>query len=105
MIKRAQVLEFLRLKQETTDGFTGTDLSDLTKILGVTVQGLRWRISKWIKTDKEFSHFIYLGKEKPSITLTEFFKIEHGLESNPIQVKKGIYDDIQEERKIRDQEP
>ncbi len=70
MIKRVQVLEFLRLKQETDGGFTGTDLSDLAEILGVTPRGLRWRISKWIKTDKEFSHFIYLGKEKPSITLT-----------------------------------
>ncbi len=41
MIKREQVLEFLRLKQETDGGFTGTDLSDLAEILGVTPRGLR----------------------------------------------------------------
>ena len=52
-----------------------------------------------IKTDKEFSQFIYLGKEKPPITLFEFFKIEQGLESNPIQVKKCLYDDIQPENR------
>ncbi len=74
MIKREQVLEFLRLKQETDGGFTGTDITDLAEILGVTPRGLRWRISNWIKTDKEFSQFIYLGKEKPSLTLFEFFK-------------------------------
>jgi AcrR family transcriptional regulator len=60
MIKRKIVLEFLRLKQETDGGFTGTDLTDLAEILGVTPRGLRWRISNWIKTDKEFSQFIYL---------------------------------------------
>ncbi len=105
MIKREQVLEFLRIKQESNGGYAGTDLTDLAEILDVTPRGLRWRISNWVKTDKEFSKFIYLGKEKPSITLTEFFKIEHELESNPIQVKKGIHEDIQTERKTRNQEP
>ena len=56
----------------------------------VTPQGLRKRLSTWIKKDKEFSQFIYLGKEKPPITLFEFFKIERGLDLNPIQVKKGL---------------
>src|SRR3990170_5135501 len=105
MISREQVLNFLREKQESEGGYTGNNLTELAKLLRVTPFGLRRRLANWIKTDKEFSHFIYLGKEKPSITLFEFFKIEHGLESNPIQVKKGMYDDIQEERKIRDQEP
>jgi hypothetical protein len=64
------------------------------------------RISYWIKTcPKIFQHLIYLGKEKPPITLFEFFKIEHGLESNPIQVKKGLYEDIQEERIELNKEP
>ena len=36
MIKREQVLEFLRLKQETDGGFNGTDLTDLAEILGIT---------------------------------------------------------------------
>lgn len=66
MIKRKIVLEFLRLKQETEGGFTGTDLTDLAEILGVTPRGLRWRISNWIKSDNEFSQFIYLGKRKAS---------------------------------------
>ncbi|MCE8425669.1 MAG: hypothetical protein J5U17_07825 [Candidatus Methanoperedens sp.] len=105
MIKREQVLEFLRLMQETDGGFTGTDLSDLAEILGVTSRGLRWRLSNWMKTDKEFSQFIYLGKEKHPITLFEFFKIDHELRENPIKVKKGIYGDIQEERKLRNQKP
>jgi hypothetical protein len=104
MISREQVLNFLRGKQESCGGYTGNDLTELAKILNVTSFGLRRRLTRWIKNDKEFSEFIYLGKEKPPITLFEFFKIEHRLESNPIQVKKGIYDDIQEERKIKNQE-
>ncbi|MDP3104023.1 MAG: hypothetical protein Q8M95_05385, partial [Candidatus Methanoperedens sp.] len=105
MIKRKIVLEFLRLKQETEGGFTGTDLTDLAEILGVTPRGLRWRISNWIKSDNEFSQFIYLGKEKPPITLFEFFKINYELRENPIKVKKGLYEDIQEERKAENQKP
>lgn len=105
MISREQVLNFLKEKQESDGGYTGKDLSELSELLRVTSFGLRRRLTIWIKTDKEFSQFIYLGKEKPPITLFEFFKIEHGLESNPIQVKKGMYDDIQEERKFRNQQP
>jgi len=104
MIYRELVLKFLREKQEINGGYTGNDLTTLAELLNVTPQGLRKRLSAWIKTDKEFSKFIYLGKEKPSITLFEFFKIEHGLESNPIQVKKGMYNDIQEERIAKNQE-
>jgi hypothetical protein len=32
MIKREQVLEFLRARQEMEGGFTGTDLTDLAEI-------------------------------------------------------------------------
>jgi len=105
MIKQEQVIKFLRQKQESEGGYTGEDLTELAELLGVSPRGMRMRISYWIKTDKKFPQFIYLGKKKPSITLFEFFKIEHGLEENPIQVKKGMYDDIQEERKSRNQEP
>ncbi len=89
MISRDKVLIFLREKQESDGGYTGNDLSELAKLLNVTPFGLRRRLSFWIKTDKEFSQFIYLGKEKPPITLFEFFKINHELRENPIKVKKG----------------
>ena len=75
MITREQVFEFLLEKQEINGGYTGNDLTILAKQLNVTPRGLRKRLSIWIKNDKEFSQFIYLGKEKPSITLFEFFKI------------------------------
>ncbi len=105
MISRERVLIFLREKQEYDGGYSGNDLTKLAELLMVTPFGLRRRLSFWIKTDKEFSQFIYLGKEKPPITLFEFFKIDHELRENPIKVKKGIYEDIQEERKSRNQKP
>jgi hypothetical protein len=105
MISRELVLELLRQKQDSSGGYTGDDIIEIATILGITPRGLRRRLKNWIDIDNDFQQFIYLGKKKPSITLFEFFKIEHGLESNPIQVKKGMYDDIQEERKIRNQEP
>jgi hypothetical protein len=105
MISREQVLNFLKEKQESEGGYTGNDLTELSKLLKVTQFGLRRRLANWIKTDNEFSQFIYLGKEKPSITLFEFFKIKKELASNPIQVKKGNFEAIQEERKAQNQKP
>ena len=90
MMTREQVFEFLLEKQEINGGYTGNDLTILAEQLNVTPRGLRKRLSTWIKNDNEFSQFIYPGKEKTSITLFEFFKIEQELTSNPIQVKKGI---------------
>jgi len=105
MITQEQVFEFLLEKQEINGGYTGNDLTILAEQLNVTPRGLRKRLSIWIKNDKEFSQFIYLGKEKPSITLFKFFKIEQELTSNPIQVRKGIYEDIQDQRKFENRKP
>lgn len=105
MIYREQVLKFLQEKQENEGGYTGNDITKLAELLQVTSRGLRKRLSFWIKTDKQFSQFTYLGKEKPTVTLSEFFKIEKELASNPIQVKKGIHEDIQEQRKGQNQKP
>jgi hypothetical protein len=56
------------------------------------------------KNDREFAQFIYLGKEKPSITLAEFFEIEQQIATDPLKVKKGIYDDLQNKRDLNDLE-
>ena len=85
MISRDLVLELLRQKQDSSGGYTGDDLIEIATILEVTPRGLRRRLNNWINTDDDFQQFIYLGKKKPPITLFEFFKIEQGLESNPIQ--------------------
>ena len=72
MIYQEQVLRFLQEKQESECGYTGNDLTTLAQLLQVTPRGLRKRVSNWIKTDKRFSQFTYLGKEKPAITLFVF---------------------------------
>ena len=98
MIPREQVLTYLHGKQVAYGGYTGNDITELAEFLNVTSQGLNRRLAYWIQNDKEFSSFIYLGKEKPSITLSEFLEIEYKFVENPIQVKKGIYDEIQTRR-------
>ena len=85
MIERDYVLKFLQEKQETEGGYSGNDLTKLAEVLGVTSRGIRKRISNWKKNDKEFKQLIYLGKEKPSITLSEFLEIEYKFAENPIQ--------------------
>ncbi len=100
MISREQVLTFLQRKQESYGGYTGNDITELAEFLNVTPRGLNRRLAYWIQNDKEFSSFIYLGKEKPSITLSEFLEIEQRFAENPIQVKKGALDDIQTKRDL-----
>lgn len=104
MIKRDYVLKFLRCKQESEGGYTGNDLTELAELLGISSRGLRKRLSNWIKNDKEFAQFIYLGREKPSITLAEFFEIEQQIATDPLKVKKGIYDDLQNKRELNNLE-
>ena len=67
MISRERVLIFIREKQESDGGYSGNDLTTLAELLMVTPFGLRRRLSFWIKTDKEFSKFIYFGKENQEI--------------------------------------
>lgn len=100
MIPREQVLTYLQGKQEAYGGYTGNDITELAEFLNITSQGLNRRLAYWIQNDKEFSSFIYLGKEKPPITLSEFLEIEYKLAENPIQVKKGIFDEIQTKRDL-----
>ena len=105
MIERDYVLKYLQDKQKTEGGYTGNDLTVFAEQLGVTARGLRKRISNWINNDKDFKQLIYLGKEKPSITLSEFLEIEYKFVENPIQVKKGIYDEIQTKRDLENLKP
>ena len=81
------VLKMLQ-KQDSAGGYTGDDIIEIDNIVEITPRGLRRQLNNWINTFDEFKQFKYLGKKSPSITLFEFFKIEHELTLNPIQVKK-----------------
>jgi len=105
MISREQVLSFLQIKQESHGGYTGNDITELAEFLNVTPRGLNRRLAYWIQNDKEFSSFIYLGKEKPSLTLSEFLEIEQKFVENPIQIKKGVLDAIQTKRDLENLSP
>jgi hypothetical protein len=104
-IKRDFVLFYLREKQERAGGYTGTDLVELAKLLGVTYMAVLKSVSKWVKEDPTFANFIYLGRYPPSITPDEFLEIEERLHSNPLEVKSYILSDLQDSRKIRGEKP
>jgi hypothetical protein len=59
MIFREQVLRFLQKRQETERGYTGNDLTNLAELLHVTPQGLRKRLSTWIKKESLLVHVQY----------------------------------------------
>ncbi len=85
MIRLEHVLKFLQWKQESEGGYTGDDLTELAN-------------------DMKFAGLVYLGKEKTSITLAEFFEIEQQIATDPLQVKKGIYDDLKSKRDLKNLE-
>ena len=92
------VLERLSTRQIESGGYYGTNISKLSKELGVTPQGLRKQISKWKRSIKEFRDLRYLGKRPPSVTLDEFMEIEARLHSNPLEVKNHVLEDIRADR-------
>jgi hypothetical protein len=92
------VLERLSTRQIESGGYYGTDITELSKELGVTPQGLRKQISKWKRTVKEFRNLEYLGQRPPSVTLDEFIEIEARMRSNPIEVKSHVLEDIRADR-------
>ena len=100
-ILRDYVLRYFVEKQEKNGGYFGTDVSDLAIEIGVSGHGLRRRLSKWIKEDKDFYNIIYLGKHRSHITHDEFLEIKKRIYSNPQEVKSHILSDLQDLRKIR----
>jgi hypothetical protein len=70
------VLERLSTRQKESGGYYGTDITKLSKELGITPRGLRKQISKWKRSIKEFRDLRYLGQRSPSVTLDEFMEIE-----------------------------
>ncbi len=89
-IWRDYVLRYLTKKQDKNVGYFGSDISDLAKEIGVSGYGLRRRLSKWVKVDKDFSNIIYLGKYRSRITHNEFLEIRKRIHSNPQEVKSHI---------------
>ena len=91
-------LERLSTLQIESGGYYGTDITKLSKELGVTPRGLRKQITKWKRSVKEFRDMRYLGQRPPSVTLDEFIEIEARMHSNPIEVKRHILEDIRADR-------
>ncbi|KAF5428891.1 hypothetical protein C5S39_10030 [Candidatus Methanophagaceae archaeon] len=92
------VLERLFTLQIESGGYYGTDVTKLSKELGVTPRGLRTQISEWKRSIKEFRTLRYLGKRPPSMTLNEFIEIEARMHSNPIEVKSRVLEEIRADR-------
>jgi len=92
------VLERLSTQQIESGGYYGTDITKMSKELGVTPRGLRKQISTWKRSIKEFHNLKYLGQRPPSVTLDEFIEIEARMYSNPIEVKSHVLEDITADR-------
>ena len=104
-IRRDRVLSYLNELQERYGGYYGTDIANLADELGVTWYGLKRRLSLWKKNDHAFKSFVYLGRNRPSITLNEFMDIKYRVSSNPLGIKQHILSDLQTERKASGKEP
>ena len=92
------VLERLSTQQIESGGYYGTNITKISKELGVTPRGLRKQISTWKRSIKEFHNLKYLGQRPPSVTLEEFIEIEARMYSNPIEVKSRVLEDITADR-------
>jgi len=103
-IKRDFILLKLKELQDDFGGYYGTDLTNIANDIGVTWHGLQKRISLWKKNDPAFEGLVYLGRNRPSVTLNEFIEIESRISSNPIGIKQHILSDLQMKRKANGKE-
>ena len=103
-IQKDYVLSYLRDLQEKEGGYYGDDIAHLANDLGVTWYGLKKRLSFWKKNDPAFKSIVYLGRNRPSVTLNEFIEIESRISSNPLEVKRHILSDLQTNRKASGKE-
>ncbi len=103
-IQHNRVLEYLKRLQKEFGGYYGTDIANLADELGVSWYGVQKRISFWKKNDSAFKSFVYLGRNRPSITLNEFMNIESHISSNPLEIKQHILSDLQIEREASGKE-
>jgi hypothetical protein len=93
-INRELVFVFLKIKQDENGGYTGQDIAELAKKLSVSEWGLKKRIDFWTQTDPNFVKLKYLGKRSISMTLDDFFIINHSLGSNPLILKTDILEEV-----------
>ena len=99
-IQKDCVFLYLKNIQKKGYGYYGTDISNLAGELGVTWHGLQKRISFWKKKDPLFKNFVYLGRNRPLITLNEFTEIKSRICGNPLEIKQHILSDLQAKRMV-----
>jgi hypothetical protein len=100
-INRDEVFDFLKQKQDEFGGYTGRDITELTKKLLVSRVGLRKRIDHWAHTDQTFAELRYLGQHPTTTTLEDIFLINQCLKSNPLILKKDILDEVNSVRSFK----
>jgi hypothetical protein len=100
-INRDEVFDFLKQKQDEFGGYTGRDITELTKKLLVSRVGLRKRIDHWAQTDQTFAELRYLGQHPTTTTLEDIFLINQCLKSNPLILKKDILDEVNSIRSFK----
>ena len=99
-IQKDCVFLYLKNIQKKGYGYYGTDISNLAGELDVTWHGLQKRISFWKKKDPLFKNFVYLGRNRPLITLNEFTEIKSRICGNPLEIKQHILSDLQAKRMV-----
>ncbi len=71
-VNREIVLAYLKELEERNGGYYGTDLMNISEKLGITIQILKRRLTRWIREDMSFKGLHYLGQHMLSITLNMF---------------------------------
>jgi hypothetical protein len=102
---RKKIYNHLFEFQQRFGGYTGKDLDEIARILGLNKKTLKRHVEKWSKTDPLFSKIKYIGQRSISITLEEIAKLNQRLKENITCTKQILIQEINNERIKRGEVP
>jgi len=91
--------------QEQFGGYTGKDLDEIAKQLGIERRTVKRNVEKWSKSDPLFAELKYIGKQSIPITLEDIAILNQRLSENITIIKQDIIKEINDARIKRGDAP
>ena len=91
--------------QQQFGGYTGKDLDEIARQLGIERRSAKRNVEKWSKSDSHFAELNYIGKQSIPITLEDIAILNQRLSENITVTKQDLIKEINDARIRRGDAP
>src|SRR3972149_6654590 len=91
--------------QQRFGGYTGKDIEEIARQLGLNRKSVKRRVKKWSKTDPLFPKLKYIGRHSVPLTLEDIFILNQHLSHNISSRKQDLIIEINNNRIRRGEVP